>query len=240
MVETDRSRSGSQHELTLGELDRDEAICEAIADLYGATRADLLKKAAFGGAVLLGALAAPPKADARAASDIALLNFDLRFEYLQATFYLEAVRLRTIKRMTPEQATWARVLGEHELAHVRILKQVLGRTAARKPFFDFHGVTERPASFIRTAVAMEDLTVALLAGQAPRLKDRSLVAALFSLLTVEARHAAWARRIHRFVPSVRAFDTPRSTDDVAAVVASTHFVVRHPRTAAKRRPRYTG
>ena len=69
--------------------------------------------------------------------------------------------------MSPPKQRWARVLGAHERAHVRIIKKILGDKADRRPFFDFHGVTETDAGFTRTAVAMEDLTVALLAGVTP-------------------------------------------------------------------------
>jgi hypothetical protein len=227
-------------ELTLGQLDRDGALCEALAEAYGESRAQFLRKAAFGGAALLAALSSPPSAAAAGATDTALLNFDLRFEYLQASFYTEAERIGTVRRLSRESERWARVLGAHERAHVRILKKVLGRAAARKPFFDFHGVTESGKAFVRTAVAMEDLTVALLAGQVPRFRDRSLVAAVFSLLTVEARHAAWARNIYGFLPAATAFDRPRPVEEVARVVASTRFVVARPRTSARAAPRFTG
>ena len=225
---------------TLAELDHDEAIFEGLACFYGETRARFLRKLAFGGGTLLAALAAAPSADA-ALTDTKILNFDLVFEYLQSSFYVSAVQLGTVKKMTPESQHWAHVLGAHELAHVKILKAVLGSKATKKPFFDFHGVTERGPAFIKTAVAMEDLTTALLSGQAPRLANRKLVAAVFSLLTVEARHAAWARRIAGFRPVAAAFDEPKSLDEVARVVASTRFVARRPATTRKRRrPRYTG
>ena len=227
-------------EPTLEEIDRDGALLEAIAEVHGSSRAAFLAKATLGSAVLLGAFAAPASAAHRPAIDTALLDFDLRFEYLQASFYSEADRLGTIDKMTREQRTWAETLGAHERAHVRILQQAIGHNIPKKPFYDFRGITERPAAFIKTAVAMEDLTVALLSGQAPQLKERRLAAALFSLLTVEARHAAWARHIAGFVPTVHAFDKPKSTRHVAAVVASTHFVAKAPRMSAKKRPRFTG
>jgi Ferritin-like domain len=226
--------------LVLAELDRDEAILEGIAAVYGESRARFLRRAVLGGAALLGALSAPPAAVA-ARTDTSILNFDLVFEYLQSSFYLSALHVGTVKRMTPEGERWARVLGAHELAHVRILRQVLGSKAKKKPFFDFHGVTESPHAFLRTAVAMEDLTVALLSGQAPRLHNRSLVSAVFSLLTVEARHAAWARRIAGFRPVGQAFDEPKSLDEVGRIVASTRFLAAAPRTKRiGRRPHYTG
>jgi hypothetical protein len=228
--------------LTLEELDRDEALLETVATLHGDTRADFLRKAAVGGAAMLTVLGAP--ASARAAerlTDVDILNFGLRFERLQATFYTEAENMGTIATMPAAKQRWARVLGAHERAHVRIIKKILGEKAGKRPFFDFHGVTETDDGFTRTAVAMEDLTVALLAGITPRIHDRALTAALFGLLTTEARHAAWARNIVHTVPAANAFDEPRSLDGVRGIVASTRFVVARPRVRARRRsPRMTG
>ena len=69
--------------------------------------------------------------------------------------------------MAAPKQRWAHVLGAHERAHVRIFKKILGDKAEKRPFFNFHGVTESDDAFTRTAVAMEDLTVALLAGADP-------------------------------------------------------------------------
>lgn len=227
-------------ELTLEELDQDGALLEGIASVYGGSRADFLRGAALGSAALLVGLANPPAARAAAKTDVKILNFDLVFEYLQSTFYLRAVRDRTVARMRPEKQRWAHVLGQHELAHVAILKQVLGKGAVGKPFFNFRGVTESEAAFTRTAVAMEDLTVALLAGQAGRFEDPALIAAVFSLLTTEARHAAWARRLAGFQPVAHAFDEPKTLHQVGRVVQSTRFIAARPRTGRRRNPRYTG
>jgi ferritin-like protein len=227
-------------DLTLAELDRDEALGEALEVLYGSTRATFLRRAAFGGAAMLGAMALPSPAGA-AVTDVQILNFGLRFEYLQATFYTQADELGTIKRMIPRKREWAHVLGAHERAHVKILKSVLGPKAVKKPFFNFHGLTETDDGFTRTAVAMEDLTVALLAGVTPRIRDRGLTAALFGLLTVEARHAAWARHIVNATPAAAAFDEARSLDDVRGVIRRTGFVAQRPSTTARRRaPQLTG
>jgi hypothetical protein len=123
---------------------------------------------------------------------------------------------------------------------VRIIKEVLGEKAVKRPFFDYRGVTENPENFTRTAVALEDLTVALLGGQAPRVADRNLRAAFFSLLTVEARHAAWARRIVGFRPVGAPLDEPKSLAAVDRVVRSTRFLVSRPRTSGRKDPRFTG
>jgi hypothetical protein len=80
----------------------------------------------------------------------------------------------------------------------------------------------------------------LLAGQAPHFPDRTLVSAAFSLLTTEARHAAWARRIAGFAPVANAFDEPKTLTEVNRVVRSTRFLASRPRTRSRRRPRLTG
>lgn len=223
---------------TLGEVDRDGALTEAIADLCGTTRATLLRRATLGGAAMLSALSAP-SAEA-AVDDVGILNFGLRFERLQASFYTQADELGTVGRMAAAQQEWARTLGAHERAHVRILRRVLGDRAEPRPFFDFGSANETPAAFTRTAVAMEDLTVALLAGVTPRVHDRGLVAALFGLLTVEARHAAWARHIVGAVPAAHAFDRARTLDSVSGTVARTGFIVGRPRMSGAAPPRFTG
>ena len=87
---------------------------------------------------------------------------------------------------------------------------------------------------------MEDLTVALLAGVTPAVQDRKLTAALFGLLTVEARHAAWARNIVGADPAPDAMDEARSLASVRAAVARTHFIVRKPRMTGQGRPKYAG
>lgn len=241
-LDTTSAAQGSGFELgfTLEDLDRDGAIGEGIAAVYGDSRAGFLRKAVFGSAALLAGLAAPPANAASPKQDVSTLNFDLVFEFLQSSFYLGAVRDGTVAAMRPEKERWARVLGAHELAHVTILKSVLGRKAVSKPFFNFRGFTESEAAFTRTAVAMEDLTVALLAGQAPHFHDRKLVAAVFSLLTTEARHAAWARRIGGFVPVANAFDEPKSLAEVGRAVRATRFIASRPRTRSGRSPKLTG
>jgi hypothetical protein len=227
--------------LTLEELDRDGALQEAIATVYGYSRAEFLKTAAIGGGALLAALAVPEESDAQAASDVAIFNYGLAFEYLQSTFYTESERLGTVGRMPPRKEVWAKTLGAHERAHVKILQSVLGKAAVKKPSFNFRGNTESEARFTRTAVAMEDLTTALLTGVTPKIKDRGLVAAAFSLLTVEARHAAWARHIAGFVPVAAAFDEPKPVNEVDRLVANTGFISTLAlETEARRRPRFTG
>jgi len=224
-------------ELTLGKLDRDGAIREAVAHASGDTRARFLGKAVVGGAALLGALTAPSVAAATAASDVAILNYALTLEYLQAAFYTEAERLGAIGgnlKQIPRQ------LGAVERAHVAAIKAALGRAAVRRPAFDFHGVTEDQTKFLKTAVAFEDLGAAAYKAQAARIKSAAILAAAISIHSVEARHAAWMRFLAGVTPAVSAFDQGKPISEVKAIVASTHFVVAHPKLASRTNPKYKG
>jgi hypothetical protein len=227
-------------ELTLGDVDRDGALSEGLEAIYGWSRTEFLRRASIGGAALLGALVSPGRALGQAAADRPILQFDLNWEFLQVAFYEDGYRTGIVAAMGPERERWARVLGAHERAHVAVLRKVLGGAAPAKPFFNFGGATETVDSFTKTAVAFEDLTVALLAGQASRLHDRALVAAVFGLLTTEARHAAWARRIVGTNPVAKAVDVPRPISHVRRVMASTGFVSSRPRSTATGQPRFTG
>jgi Ferritin-like domain len=226
------------HELTLETVDPDGAIAEALDDLTGGTRADFLRKAVIGGSATAAALAAPAIAKERnTAKDIAILRFDLNLEYLQAAMYSEAERLRELKPRTLE---WARVVGANERGHVKAIRGLLGRDAVKSPRFNFRGVTEDDKVFTQTAVAFEDLTAALLKTQATQVDSRRILAALVSLHSVEARHAAWIRHIAGIVPAADAVDEPTSKARVVRLVEATNFVTSAPRTKGRRQPRYTG
>jgi Ferritin-like domain len=115
-------------ELNLGDVDADGAITEAVAAAAGSH-----------------------------AQDVAILNYALSLEYLQADFYAEVERMGVLHGALKHQAT---VVGAHERVHVAAFRKALGRAAIAKPRFDFRGATEQPAAFRRTAVAFEDLAVA--------------------------------------------------------------------------------
>jgi Ferritin-like domain len=225
-------------DLTLEQIDADGALDEALHGLFGRSRAAFLRSAAFGGgAALVAALAPIARGAEPDPDDFDVLNFDLTFEHLQAGFYDEALRFGALGK---ETTRWARVIGAHERAHVKILSEVLGRQAVKKPFFDYQGVTEDEDAFTRTAVAMEDLTTDLLIGQLHKVRTPALVSALFSFLSVEARHAAWVRHVVGVLPIARPLDEAKSLKEVAEVIESTQFMKEDPITWAKTAPRFTG
>jgi hypothetical protein len=225
-------------DLTLEAVDRSGAIAEAFDHLTGGTRADFFRRAVAGGAALAAVRATPAVAQPRnTAKDVAILRFDLNLEYLQAAMYSEAERLGEV---SPRTLEWSRVVGANERGHVRAIRDLLGPDAVASPSFNFRGVTEDDRLFTETAVAFEDLTAALLKTQAVQVDSRRVLAALASLHTVEARHAAWIRHIAGIVPSADAFDERTSKAEVVELVDSTNFVTSVPRTRGRRRPRYTG
>lgn len=224
-------------DLTLGELDRDGAIRETVERVSGETRATFFEKAVVGGAALLGALAAPAASRATAKSDVAILNYALTLEYLQAAFYTETERLGAVGgdlKRVPRQ------LGAVERAHVTAIKAALGQAAVKRPAFDFQGVTEDQTKFLKTAVAFEDLAAAAYKAQAARIKSPALLAAAISIHSVEARHAAWMRFLAGVTPAATPFDEGKPIPEVKAIVASTHFIVAHPKKTSKENPNFTG
>lgn len=228
-------------EVTLGEVDRDGAIAGAVAELWGGSRSDFVRGAVIGGGTLLGALSSTG-AIAQAAGvgnrDASILNYALSLEYLQAAFYTEAERRRSLKGETARQA---RIVGAHERAHVQALKDVLGNRAIGRPSYDFRGVTESQGAFRRTAVAFEDLSVAAYSGQAPHITSKAYLVAALGILSVEARHASWIRRLAGQTPAADAFDEPEQRAEVLKLVRATRFVsAGKAQTTSRRSPRYTG
>jgi Ferritin-like domain len=230
---------GEELARTLGEVDADGILRETAAAAFRGSRASFLRRS-LGAAAGIGVLFAAADADAATAktkNDVAILQFDLVLEYLQAGLYTEAERLG---ELTPTTLAWARVVGAHERAHIKAIKGLLGRKTVPSPGFNYRNVTSDERAFIRTAVAFEDLTAALLKWQAPRLDSRSIVAAAVTLHSVETRHAAWIRHIVGLTPATTAFDKPASQQKMAQLIASTHFVSSKPKVSRKGHPRYTG
>jgi len=214
----------------LEELDTDGAIQEYAEQVDGNTRSAFLRKAGLGvGAVaasggILGAL--PAIARASSNDDVAILNFALTLEFLEAEFYTQAVASGALK---DELAQFAKVVKAHEVAHVAALKGALGAKAVKKPKFNFKGTTSNQAKFAATAQVLEDTGVAAYLGQVGNIKSKAVLAAAGSILPVEARHAAWIRDINggrgKNNPAPAAFEKGKTDKQILAIVKSTGFIV---------------
>jgi hypothetical protein len=212
--------------IPIDELDRDGALWEAEDEVAGDSRADFLKKAMAaggglaGGGALLGLLATEGRA--QTATDVSILNFALTLEELEAAFYREAVAGGAL---TGRTLRFARVTGAHEDAHVAFLRQALGSAAIARPQFNFMGTTTNSQQFIATAVTLEETGVAAYKGQAPLIETPAVLGAALTIHSVEARHAAWVRRIAGMRPVIGPADAALTREQVLAAVGATGFIV---------------
>ena len=176
------------------------------------SRAGLLKGSlavigAIGGtAVGAAELAAAGDSRGSAATDGQILTFGLLIERLQAAFYAAALRGG---RLTGEARQFAQVVGAAEQAHVNFLVAALGSGAGKSPSFKFGDAATDPAKFIATAISLEETGLGVYNGQAVNLTPKTLAAAA-RIVSVEARHAAWARAIAGKDPAPVAVDAPIS------------------------------
>lgn len=218
-------------------VDRDGAIQETAAVVDADTRGAFLTKAGIGvgaltvGGAFAGAIPNIARGAAVPASDIAILNFALTLEYLEAEFYAQANRNR-IFGSNRELFRFSQVVAQHEATHVNFLKKVLGAKAVAKPRFDFKDTVTNVSKFAATAQVLEDTGVHAYLGQVPNIKTKAVLLGAGRILPVEARHAAWIRDI-RFsggttsptTPAPAAFEDGFSKAKILAAVKATGFIV---------------
>ena len=210
-------------------FDKDGALEEAADKLERTTRSTFFRRGGIlaAGGLLAGSLpAALAGAQGVPKGDIAILNYALTLEYLEAAFYKKALADGALKG---QYANFAEVAGEHEQAHVDALKSTLGNKATAKPSFDFQGATADQATFATTAMTVEDLGVEAYQGQAGNIKTPKILAAAISIHPVEARHAAWIRSIMgggsgEPSPAPAAFNPAKDMNAVLAAVQGTGFI----------------
>jgi rubrerythrin len=203
-----------------------EAEAEPLSQGSGVTRADLLGTgvaaggALIAGGILIGGLAKPALSKPSAAQDARVLDFLLQVEYLQAGFYRQVGERR---RLRGELRDFASTLAEQERAHVAALKRELGHKASKEPALDFADATSDPQRFVATAVQLEEIAVAAYNGQATNLTKGPLLTAL-KIVSVEARHVAWARDLAHRNPAPRPADRPATQSQATAAMRKTGFM----------------
>jgi ferritin-like protein len=178
----------------------------------GWTRARLLRAAVAGGAVAAGgavmgagrdddaSLAAPSKS-----LDADILNLFLSLEFVQEGFYRAALEM---DRLDGDLLTFATTVGGQERQHVAFLTAKLGGRAAERRQSDFGDLVATAERFRDAAIELEEAAIAAYIGQAANL-TRSTLAAVATLLSVEARQAAWIRDLGGTSPAPRAADPAR-------------------------------
>lgn len=210
--------------LTLDQVDVDGALQETAEKVFG--RSDFLRKVALGGtglvggSMLMGAMA-PKAMAAPTAGDVAILQFALTLERLEAAFYTRGVLGARLSGRLRGVATTIR---NHEVAHVRFLEKALGSAAGTSPRFNFGATTRSSSAFLKTAIVLEDTGVRAYGGQVANISDKGVLTAAAQIHAVEARHAAALRYIAGSSPAPTAFQPFSSKASILAAVGRTGFI----------------
>jgi rubrerythrin len=183
-------------------------------------RAVLTAASLVAGGIIVGGVGAPAIGSGSRLGDAEILNFALEMEELQAALYGQALQHAGL---TGELAQYARVVGGHERAHVAFLRETLGSRAKPAPAFDFGDAVTDPDRFAVAARVLEDLGVAALDGQAANLTKPSL-AAVATIVSVEARHAAWIRDLLGELPAPTPTNPAEGAARVLAAIRRTGYV----------------
>jgi hypothetical protein len=193
----------------------------------GCTRKALFRRAAAGGAVVAGGAVigartgdgislAAPSTD----SDAKILNFFLLLEHVQEAFYREALRST---RPAGALGEFARTVVRQESEHVAFLTERLGSRAGTRPRSDFGEALSTPERFRAAAIDLEETTIAAYIGQGANL-TRDAVGAVVTLLSVEARQAAWVLDLAGRSPAPNAADPAQKPADVVAHLRRQGFI----------------
>jgi len=132
------------------------------------------------------------KQDDGAKGDIAVLNFALTLEFLEAEFYAKVIDSGIVK--DKKVAAIATKFGETEQEHVDALKATitkLGGKPVSAPKTKFEETIDKGLmTVLETAADVENLGASAYLGAAGRIKNKDVLAAALSIHSVEARHAA--------------------------------------------------
>ncbi|MEP6893147.1 MAG: ferritin-like domain-containing protein [Gaiellaceae bacterium] len=228
----------------------------------GDTRARFLRKAAFGGVSLAGAgaLLGSGAGIASAAtddgvSDVDVLNFALTLEYLEASYYVQALGTgstplppgvaATPRRFTNGQITGAkqlqslgnvragayrylRQIRDHEVAHVAFLQGALGAAAVPACTFDFSAPLDEVDTFLATALVLENTGVMAYDGAIRYIETPDNLQAGAQIATIEARHASYLGTLNHAAPWPGPFDMGKKPSEIVAAVLATGLVVSCP------------
>jgi hypothetical protein len=184
------------------------------------SRGDVILKGALAAGAVYGTFMVTPFVRSAFAmggtTDVDILNFALTLEYLESTFYEEA--LKKVKA-SGELKTLLPLLASDEKQHVEALKgtiEKLGGKPVAEPKFDFEYSGTK--GFLKLAQTFEDTGVSAYNGAAPGIKSKEVLAAAGSIVQVEGRHAAAIRLQNGEEPAPSAFDSPLTEKQVLKAV----------------------
>ncbi|MEO7297728.1 MAG: ferritin-like domain-containing protein [Verrucomicrobiota bacterium] len=205
------------------------------------------RRSFFGSALKTGAAVAAlstigvPKLFADDTSDdIAVLNYALTLEHLEAAFYVQGLQRYSAKdfkggkmssRIGSKQASklyeYLKIIRDHEVTHVSTLISViqsLGGTPVGPCTYDFgYSTTEE---FLAIGQSLENTGVMAYDGAIASIHSPDLQTAGATIATVEARHASYLNLVNGDIPFPAAFDTPKTMAEILAIAGQ--FIVSCP------------
>jgi hypothetical protein len=180
-------------------------------------------------AVAAGAAAYTGTADAatdpRLVLDVAVLNYLLKFEYIEAALYQNANARFTDRDFAAFGGNPLRdalldfqAQEESHVATLRDLVSRLGATPLENCGDRFSRFRDLP-SFLQTALALENIGVSAYLGILPLIRTPQVLTGVTAISSVESRHAAAIGLLMGGSPAPAAADTPRSRDEILGLLA---------------------
>jgi len=194
----------------------------AAVEVKGLTREAFLLRGTLAAVAVSGLGAVSPfLSDAfaqSAAGDLAILNYALTLEYLEAEFYQKGLAANILG----DDAKYVTPIAAHEAAHVAALTATLtklGATPATKPTFVFPATTftDKP-TFLKTAVTFEETGVKAYHGQVTLIKDGAILGAAASIAGVESRHAAVLNYLAQMPPVPNPVEQHATAEETLAAI----------------------
>jgi Ferritin-like domain len=194
-----------------------EVVDESGGDI---SRGDVILKGAVAAAAVYGTFMVAPFVKSAFAmggtSDVDILNFALTLEYLESSFYEEAM---TKVKASGELKPLLKLLASDEKMHVEALEgtiKKLGGKPVAKPTFNFE--YSGTSGFLKLAETFENVGVGAYNGAAPGIKSKEVLGAAGSIVQVEARHAAAIALQNGQEPAPEAFDKALEEKEVLKAV----------------------